>query len=185
MKGLIFTYALTYGGAAVSLVNPYIGLLIYVCFSIIKPESLWHWSVPEGNYSRIVAIALLVGWLFRGFGDWRLGRAWGVVILLLGFAGWNAISASVAAEPDVAWPAVEQFAKVLLPFLAGITLIDSVNRLRLLAWVIVASQGYIALELNLAYYSGFNRVLEDGFGGMDNNCVAIAMVACTGLAFFL
>jgi O-antigen ligase len=47
------------------------------------------------------------------------------------------------------------------------------------------SQGFVALEMNLAYYSGFNRVWEIGFGGMDNNCVAISMVAGTGLAFFL
>ena len=66
MKGLIFTYLLTYGGAAASLFNPFIGLLVYVAFAILRPESLWHWSVPEGNYSRIVAIALLIGWARRG-----------------------------------------------------------------------------------------------------------------------
>src|SRR5262245_66127966 len=30
-------------------------------------------------------------------------------------------------------------------------------------------------EMNWSYYQGFNRVHEMGFGGMDNNCVAIAM----------
>ena len=40
MKGLIFTYLLTYGGAAVSLFRPFTGLLIYVCFAIIKPDAL-------------------------------------------------------------------------------------------------------------------------------------------------
>ena len=39
MKGLLFTYALTYGGAVVSLFNPFYGLLIYVCFAIMRPET--------------------------------------------------------------------------------------------------------------------------------------------------
>jgi len=43
----------------------------------------------------------------------------------------------------------------------------------------------VALDSNLSYYGGFNRVVESGFGGMDNNCVAIAMVTGAGLAFFL
>ena len=69
MKGLIFTYVLTYGGALLAVFNPYVGLLIYVCFAIIKPEAMWHWNVPIGNYSRIVAIGLLLGWLLNGMGN--------------------------------------------------------------------------------------------------------------------
>jgi probable O-glycosylation ligase (exosortase A-associated) len=185
MKGLLFTYALTYGGAVVSLFNPYVGLLIYICFSIIKPEAMWFWSVPEGNYSRIVAIALLAGWALKGFGSWRFGRARAVVFALLGFWGWSALSAASAPGQTEAWASVEALTKVVLPFLVGITTIDSVRKLKQLAWVILLSLGYVAYELNLSYYSGFNRVVEMDFALMDNNCVAIAMVTGVGLAFFL
>src|SRR5688500_10026889 len=106
MKGLIFTYALTYGGAVVSLFNPWYGLLIYICFAIIKPEALWHWSVPAGNYSRIVAIALLIGWANSGFGNWNFGRSKGVVTALLGFLGWSVLSAAFARYPGTGWPFV-------------------------------------------------------------------------------
>src|SRR5437763_80250 len=51
--GLLFTYGLTYGGAVASLFNPYMGLLVYVCFAIVKPDYMWYWSVPRGNYSRV------------------------------------------------------------------------------------------------------------------------------------
>ncbi len=78
-KGLLFTYGLTYGGALVSLFNPFSGLLIYICFAIVRPESMWFWSVPAGNYSRIIAIALLAGWAMHGFGSWRFGRARAIV----------------------------------------------------------------------------------------------------------
>jgi probable O-glycosylation ligase (exosortase A-associated) len=184
MKGLLFTYLLTYGGAVASLVNPYVGLLVYVCFAIIRPESLWHWSVEPGNYSRIVAIALLIGWAIHGFGNWRFGRARGVVIALLAFWGWSVVGAVFADDQQVAWDFVESKSKIFLPFLVGITLIDSMPKLKQLAWVILLSQGYVALEMNRAYLDGFNWVKEIGFGGMDNNCVAIGMVSAAGLAFF-
>ena len=31
MKGLLFTYVVTYGGAIAALVEPFIGLLVYIC----------------------------------------------------------------------------------------------------------------------------------------------------------
>src|SRR5262249_26779141 len=36
-----------------------------------------------------------------------------------------------------------------------------------------------------SYFGGYNRLWEEGFAGLDNNSVAIALVTCTGLAFFL
>ena len=36
--------------------RPFVGLLIYFCFAILKPDALWSWSVPPGNYSRTIAI---------------------------------------------------------------------------------------------------------------------------------
>jgi O-antigen ligase len=185
MKGLVFTYLMTYGGAAVSLFDPFRGLLIYICFAIICPTSLWHWSVPEGNYSRVVGIALLAGWTLKGFGGWRFGRANGSVMALVGFMAWSVVGFALAPDKEEAWGYVESLAKIVLPFLVGITTIDSVRKLRQLAWVIVLSEGYVAYELNMTYLGGFNRLKEYGFGGMDNNCYAIGLVTVTGLAFFL
>jgi probable O-glycosylation ligase (exosortase A-associated) len=186
MKGFIFTYVLSYGGAVASVFNPFIGLLIYICFAIVRPESMWYWSVPrDGNYSRIVALGLLAGWALQGFGRWQLGRARGMVIALIGYWLWTVILATWAIDQSVALEAVEVLTKIVLPVVVGITTIDSVRQLKQLAWVIVLSQGYVALEANLTYFSGYNRLWEEGFGGMDNNCNAIAFVTCTGMAFFL
>ena len=185
MKGLIFTLLLTYGGALASLFNPVNGLLVYICFAIIRPESMWYWAVGGGNYSRIVAIALLVGWALHGFGNWQFGRARGIVAALILLWIWVPISAMLARNQNVAWGYFESQSKIFLPFLVGITTINSVARLKQLIWVIVLSLGYVGFELNMAYLGGFNRVLEDGFGGLDNNSVAIGMVTGFGMAFFL
>lgn len=186
MKGLAFTYLLTYGGAAASLINPFVGLLIYVAFAILRPQSLWHWSVPEGNYSRVVAIGLLIGWALHGFGRWEFGRARPVVWALIGFVLWAALSAAVIApNKELAWKFVEILAKIAVPFVVGITTLDSLAKMKQLAWVILACQGYLALEFNLWYLEGYNRLRFDGFADMDNNCNAIALVTCLGLALFL
>jgi O-antigen ligase len=185
MKGLIFTYLLTYGGALASLYRPYWGLLIYICFAIINPAAMWFFSVPPGNYSRIVAIALLVGWCLHGFGDWRFGRARPIVILLVFFLLWAGVMAIPAPHQGLAWTYVEINAKIVLPFLVGITVINSVQQLKQLVWVIVLSQGYLAYEFNLSYFEGFNRMRYDDFAGLDANDLAIGMDAGIGLAFFL
>lgn len=184
--GLLFTYVMAYGGSAVALVNPYVGLLIYVCFAILKPgPGLWYWSVPDGNYSKVLAISLLVGWALRLGGDWRLGRAQPVVWSLVAYLAWNAVAAVPALRQDVAWGWVEEQAKIVSVVVVGATLIDSVAKLRQMAWVILLSHGYVAYDLNMSYFSGFNRLHEIGFGGMDNNSFGIALVSCTGLGIFL
>lgn len=185
MKGLIFTYTLTFGGAVASLFRPFIGLLIYVCFVIISPEGLWRYSVPHFNYIRVVAVSLLIGWALRGFGDWRFGRAGGTVVGLLGFLLVWVVDATIAPNKELAWQGIEPFLTVVLPFMAGITLVDSVAKLKQLTWVIVLSQGYLAYEFNMRFLAGHFLSEEFTFRGLDNNGMAIQMVSSVGLAFFL
>jgi len=185
MKGPFFTYTLTYGGAVASLFYPLIGVMIYICFAIIEPPAMWYWSVPPGNYARIVAIAALIGWTLKGFGDWRLGRAAPVFLALAGYLLWSAAGIAFCSHPPVAQHFVIELAKVFLPFVAGLTLMQSVKQVKQLAWVIVLSQGYLAYEFNVSYYQGWNRVQQAGFAGLDNNSIAISMAAGVGFAFFL
>lgn len=187
MKPLLFTFGLTYGGGVVSLVRPYTGFLVYVIFGIIKPDSLWFWAVPPGNYSRIVAIGFLLGWAIHGGGDWRFGRSGLILACLTGYWLVMLLTAGLAAQfPDLAWPQVEVMGKVVLPIIAGATLIDSVDKLQQLVWVIVLSQGYLAYEFNMQYFENPNFIgSEMGHGGLDNNGIAITMVTSVGMAFFL
>jgi O-antigen ligase len=186
MKGLIFTFALCYGGAVASLFNPFYGLLVYVCFAIIKPESLWSWSLPVGHYSRIIAIALLLGWARTGFGNWRLGKATGIAVSFAGLWLWSVVSALASPEWDRAWYFVEIVFKILLPFLVGLSLIDSVKKLKQLMWVIVLSQGYLAFEINqYHYFLHFNYMKAVGIGGMEEGSIAIGMVTALGLSIYL
>lgn len=183
--GLIFTLLMTYGGAIVSLFRPYYGFLIYVSFSILRPEFLWHWSVPAGNYSRIIAVAFLFGWAINGGGNLFLGRARQPAIAIALFMVWSILSAVVCMDRQVGLQFVENMAKIILPLLAGLTLIKTQRDVYLLASTLVISFGYLAYELNLSYFEGFNRLQQVGFGGMDNNSLTIGLVTGVGFSFFL
>ena len=185
MLGLIFTYCATAFGVVGSLFNPFIGVLTYVCFAIIQPDLMWFWSVPQYHYSRIIAVAMLVGWAIHGFGKWNFSKSTGVILALSSFFVWALLSTMNSANHDIAWYYVTRIAKIFIPVLIGLTLIDSVSKLKQLAWVIMLSQSFVAYEMNLSYFQGFNRIYEQDFANMDNNSQAIAMVCGVGLAFFL
>jgi probable O-glycosylation ligase (exosortase A-associated) len=185
LLGLAFTLLLTGAGAVLGIARPYYGFLVYVTISILRPESLWHWSVPAGNYSRIVAICLLLGWALSGCGNWNLGNALRPILCLIAFWCWAAISGLFCDDHTVALKFLEAMAKIVLPAVAGLTLIQSRRDLYLLAWTITGSMGYVAYDLNSSYFSGFNRLQEIGFGGMDNNSMTIGLVTGVGFAFFL
>ncbi len=183
--GLIFTLIMTYGGAVVGLFRPYYGFLIYVAFSILRPESLWHWSVPASNYSQIIAISFLLGWVLSGFGNWNFGLARRPMQALVCFLLWAAVSTATCQNTELGINFLDNMSKIVLPCLVGLTLINNRRDIYLLAWTIVGSLGYVAYDLNMSYFSGFNRLQEVGFGGMDNNSLTIGFVAGVGFAFFL
>jgi putative inorganic carbon (HCO3(-)) transporter len=185
MIGLVVTCLLAYGGALVSLAYPYVGFLIYILFAILKPDYVWYDSVGPGNYSRVLGVGMLLGWALQGFGGLRFGRGGAIAAVLTAFWVWAGVSGALSAHPQAGWAFIVDIGKILLTFLAGLTLIDSKLRLRLLAWVIVSSQGIVALLLEIDYLHGFNRAKEVGFAGMDNNAMAIGMVTCFGLGVFL
>src|SRR4051794_5866935 len=122
--GLAFTYTMAYGGSAGALVNPYVGFLIYVCFALLRPgPGLWFWSVPDGNYSKILAISLLIGWAIRGGGNWKLGPAKAPVLALIAYLGWHLLSTAGAVNQTIAWEWVEKQSKIVLVVVVGATMV--------------------------------------------------------------
>ena len=185
MKGLIFTWLLTAIGVSTSCINPYNGFLVYVALAILRPDSLWSSHIAEGRFSFYVAAAMLLNWFVRCCGNWNLGPSRRITLLFVGYWLWSVFLSFRAESPPHAWYFVEQQAKILLPFLVGITTVRTATDLRRLAWVIVCCQGYVAFELNRWYFGGFNYLWEIGFAGLDNNSMAIGLVTALGVAFFL
>jgi O-antigen ligase len=82
-------------------------------------------------------------------------------------------------------PYVVELAKLVLPFLVGVTMMQGEDDWRPLLWAIVLAQGYVGFEQNLNYLvKGFNTA-GDGFGGMDNNFFAVSLLSVLGPAIAL
>ena len=116
MKGLLFTFALTYGGAVVSLFKPYYGFLIYVVFANLRPDALWSYSLPVGNYSRVIAVAFLIGWLMNGMGSWNFRGASSTIYALLFFWAWHLLGAMITPAPAQvsAWEQFDILSKIFI-----------------------------------------------------------------------
>jgi O-antigen ligase len=81
--------------------------------------------------------------------------------------------------------ALQQFAKTILPFLVGITVMTERRHCRWMLWTIVLAEGYVGFELNLDYIvKGYNTA-SLGFGGMDNNFLGLTLVTGLGPAVAL
>ncbi len=185
MKGLLITYLLTGTGGSMALFNPFYGLLAFAALSIIKPEAMWPWAVTSGRYSLIVAIAMLVGWSYSRRATFNFGRSTVPVGILFAYLGWSVFLSLFASGQAEAWLYVETMTKIFVPFLVGLTAIDSTKRLKQLAWTIALCEGYVALEFNRVYFSGYNQLAEEGFGTLDNNSAAIALVTALGVSTYL
>lgn len=183
MKGLLLTYLLGYGGAAVAIFFPVIGLFIYAGFSVVRPQMIFGWAGDLTGMSFYVGVAMLIGWALKGFGNWQFGRAKPLVVLLLCYFGWYCLSAAFAPNSDLAWTMVKERSKVVLPFMVGMTMLDTPVLVRRFAWLVVLGHGYLGYEMNITYLQGYNKA-ADGLLG-DNNSLAISMVAALGPAVFL
>jgi len=184
VKGLILTYLLAYGGALIALFSPLFGLCVYVAFSVARPQLLYGWAGDMSGLSRVVGVAVLAGWAFKGFGHWSLREARLPVLALCGYFAFLLLSAAFASHQAVAWESVIEQFKFFLPLLAGVTLIRTRAQVNALAWTMVVAQGLVGLEMNLSYLRGFNHARQMGLLG-DNNTFAVSLVTMVGPALFL
>jgi O-antigen ligase len=186
MKGLVLLYLIAGASTILALSRPKYGLYAYLLFAILRPQFLFGFAGSFANFSMVVGVAMLVGWTIKGFGSWDFGKGRWVVTCLLGFSAWSAMSTMQALEPRLGWFALLNLSKIVLPFLVGATMIRGVAEARTLLWIIVGAQAYVGFEMHNSYYRrGYNWANDVGFGGMDNNCFGISLVATVGPALGL
>ena len=185
MKGLILIYGIAIAGAIASVFQPVIGVLIYALFSTMRPQAIFSFAGSMENLSSLVAYPMLVGWLFHGLGSWNFGRARAIVVLMLAYFGWCCLSALSAGDQVAAWNYLVERSKIIAAFMVGVTMLNTQNAIKTLAWILVVAHGYVGFEMNLQYLRGNNQVALYGFGTMDNNTFAIALVSTVGPAIIL
>ncbi len=187
--GWLFTHVAALAGILFGWFNPLFGLMVYYGFAVIRPLHLWHWNHwPFPRLSFYVALATLVGWAGSGFGKFdglrsiRLPMIGLCVYLLAGTAAWQMTSVNY----ERAWGFLSLQLKIGLMALVTVTLIRNAKGIHGFVYLITAVLGYLAWVFNSSYYfDNWNSVYWVGFGGVDNNGIAMTMVMGIPLAFFI
>ncbi len=193
MIGFYFTWMLAITGTLYGWINPLYGLMVYWAFALLRPQSLWFWSFggSGSRFSLFIGIATLVGWLGKGCGDWSSARWVKAPLIGVGFYLLaNALAMTITPVDNAnAWDRMsevlsDQF-KIGLMLLLTISLVTEAASIRVFAWVVTLTLGYLAYNFNMLYLQNPNFLLNRGFGGVDNNGAAMIMAMGVPLCFFM
>lgn len=190
MKGYLFVYTLTIIGILGSLFSPFLGICIYVLFGVMSPNALWYYSLDESflncglGFSEVVAYPMIIGWVLGHFGNLNIGKAMLPLACLIAYTLWVILSSLATGWNYFGQAQILMNIRLLLAIVIALSLCDTVQRLRLLIWILVFGSGFVAYELNMSYFQGFNRLQMIGYAGMDNNFFAVSMVVGAVLSFF-
>jgi probable O-glycosylation ligase (exosortase A-associated) len=189
--GLYVTYLMAILGTSMGWLMPFIGLMVYYWFAILRPPFLWFWSFPNKwdvpRFSLYIGASTLIGWAIQGFGSLQGLRGthialFGLVIYILtGLFGWQVL----AVDPNRAWDLLDTQIKIIVMVIATLTLVRDARSIRIFIWVIVVSLGYLGKVLNDWYFISPMYLHNNGFGGIDNNGVGMIMVMSVPLSFFM
>ena len=189
--GWLFTNTLFLTGVVGGVLSPFVGLMAFYTFSILRPTFLWFWvDYPTRRYSFYLGLTLLTGWVLSGFGDWgRLhgfwfkASLWGLILYLAA----GAFAAAVfAVSPSWAWETwILQF-KILLIIILTVSIVREDKQIRIFGWIVTVILGYLSWVFNSQYYfERWNRILLYGFGSVDNNGAAMIMVLGVPLTLYM
>lgn len=186
--GQLFTYLISAAGTTYGWLNPFFGLMVYTSLSILRPTHLWFWvdwQFRRFNYT--VALSMIIGWLMNGLGDWSGLRKiklplWGLGIYMgMGVFTYQFVS----INQRHAWRYLYPQLTIGLMALMIISLVRTQKQIITLAWVIMLSLGYMAWNFNVQYLDNPFYLRLRGFGGVDNNGVAMMMVCGVPLGFMM
>jgi putative inorganic carbon (hco3(-)) transporter len=156
--------------------RPWIGVLVFAWLGFMNPHRLVGGFAYDLPFSKIVAVAMLLGLLFTK--DRYAFPRTREVYLLAGF--WLALLASTAfaaIEPERAWVQCAQVSKVFLMTMVTLTLFQDQRKLRLLLIVSALSIGLYCMAGGIwGLATGFREYLFGPPGSAidDNNLLAFA-----------
>jgi len=189
--GSFVTHFLAVFGTAVGWIAPFVGLMIYYWFAILRPPFLWFWSFMNIGYnprfSFYLGISTLLGWAMTGFGSFSGLRGTFIPMMgLLVYYGCGVFTTEVyAVWPEYSWIMLENQIKIIVMVIVTLTIVRDARHIRIFIWVVIASLGYLAYVFNDWYRMNPMYLHNNGFGGIDNNGVGMIMVMSVPLGFFM
>lgn len=177
--GVIFIVGLLIYICITALSKPYVGLIGYFGWTILKPEYLWMWALPQDlGLQKYIAIATLLGWVLKGFpgNSLRGGSLYACLGLIIYFLlSW--ISSFQSHDPIQTAYFMSVIWKIILMTILAARILDTPNKIIAMMWVAVLAQGFNAYEINMQYFrDGYSWARLNGWGFNDNNTYTISTI---------
>lgn len=187
MKQLAFLSIVFIGGALGAIIHPFYGILPYYMLSIVRPQSLWDYALPDGaRWSLIAAIIAIAGAIIHTpkiIG----GLRWNPVATLLAvFTALVVLGVLTAHDTAVGGRLGQEYIKLMIMAMLATVVIHRFLHVRILMFVIIGSIAYVAWEYNARYLLN-NRldIFFRGHGGLDNNDTGVILAIGFVLSYWL
>ncbi len=188
--GWLITHIMALLGTASGWINPFVGLMVYYWFAILRPPFLWFWAFDPTNaprFSFYIGLSVLIGWAIVGFGTFQglRGTRLAILGLIVYFLGGVFAWQMYAVVPLYAQLMLDNQFKIIIMVIVTLTIVRDARSILIFCWMIIATLGYLAWVINDWYFIDPNYLHNNGFGAVDNNGTGMIMVSAIPLSFFM
>lgn len=184
MRDIAFSLFMVLGLLTVIRV-PYVGLLLWVFFSIMNPhEEVYHLYFWPWNL--IVVIVTVLSWLFSD--ERKLPPRSVMTYLIVALLVWTTFNTFFAFDPQFSWHFWDRAWKIVAMAVLASVLTTSVVRFHALMWVVALSVGYYGVKGGVftLVSGGHYHVLGPANSMiMDNNSFAGAEIMVLPIMYYL
>jgi probable O-glycosylation ligase (exosortase A-associated) len=193
IKGVVL-FVFLLGSLPVCLARPFYGILLWTVIAFANPQSsLFYWQAAnEFPWAVAVAVPTLIGFMLHGY--WKNVRG-GKMLVLLVLWIWFTITSLISTHTAIfmhhagdTWYHWNLVSKIFLMTAVTMAIIDSFERLRVLALVIAGCFGFFVLKSFpfLILTGGAFRLYGPEFSMIaDNNDFGLALNMTLPFYFFL
>ena len=133
-----------FGSLPICLLRPWVGILVWSWIGYMNPHRLTWGFARNIPFAFMVAIAVMVGFIFTK-DRYSLPRTREVFLLLLLWATFF-LSTLFAVYPQDAWEQLNKVSKILLMTFMTLLLLQDTKKVSMLLWVIALSIGFFGLK---------------------------------------
>jgi len=177
---------LVLGSVPMTLVRPYIGILMWFWLSLMNPHRLSWGYAQEFPVAMVVGIATLVGWAISK--EAKTPPKSPVIYALAAFTLWVTLAAVFSIHPENSIPKWAEIIKIILMTFVTTCIMQSRDRINLLVWVIAISVGFYGIKGGaFTVLTGGNYRVWGPPGTFieDNNALALALIMVLPLMQYL
>ncbi|MDP2881161.1 MAG: putative O-glycosylation ligase, exosortase A system-associated [Azonexus sp.] len=177
--------AIILGGSAVALRKPWIGIILWTWVSLMNPHQQWGYASASMPIAMIVGVSTLTGFLFtrEKQNPFFSPATW----MLAAFVLWISITLPFSLYFENSLPLWNRSIKIYLMLFITLALLDSVKKMDIYIWTLVASIGFYGVKggaFTLAT-GGNHRVWGPGGFIGGNNEIALAVIMVIPLMRYL